>query len=93
MVTIIVLESTSKCCLPAVEKGANCSLVVRTPTYVLDMSKFDLCCSYRAPGNNGAVRNNDSSFNFGTNSISSGVPNPMTFRGSVWPVSSIPVKE
>lgn len=29
----------------------------------------------------------DDSFNFGSTSIASGVPNPMTFHGSVWPVS------
>lgn len=30
----------------------------------------------------------DDSFNFGSTRIASGVPNPMTFQGSVWPVSS-----
>ena len=29
----------------------------------------------------------DDSFNFGSNSIYSGVSNPMLFQGSVWPVS------
>ena len=29
----------------------------------------------------------DDDFTFGSTSIASGVPNPMTFTGSVWPVS------
>lgn len=29
----------------------------------------------------------DDSFSFGSSSIASGVPNPMSFTGSVWPVS------
>ena len=29
----------------------------------------------------------DDDFSFGSTSIASGVPNPMTFTGSVWPVS------
>lgn len=32
----------------------------------------------------------DDSFNFGGSSIASGVPNPMPFSGSVWPVSIRP---
>ena len=37
----------------------------------------------------GEVSTDSDTFNFGSSSIDDGVPNPMTFDGNVWPVSSV----
>ena len=60
-------------------------------------NEFDFCLRSSSTANDGNSNNcplgrystgysGDDSFTFGTATLASGVPNPMTFSGSVWPV-------
>ena len=89
-------DSDGICC--EINRRSNCDSFIRCGLFCECDNRFNFCLRGQGTRHDDNAGNcplgsystgeiGDDSFNFGSTRIANGVPNPMPFTGSVWPVS------